>query len=63
MMNFIVLTVSLTIAMLMAGVIATVGLFALMSNGKFMAWAIKTYMKMIERSMKDFEKAFEDIGA
>lgn len=63
MMNFLVLTLSITVAMVLAMVIWTVGLFALMCNGKFMAWTVKMYMKMLEKSMKNFEDNFEDLGA
>lgn len=63
MMNFVVLTLSFTVAMLLASVIATVGLFALMGNGKFMTWFVKWYMKVLEKSVKNFEDSFEDLGA
>ena len=63
MMNFVVLTLSFTVAMLLASVIATVGLFALMGNGKIMAWLTKKYMKILEKSVKNFEDSFEDLGA
>lgn len=55
MMNLLVLTVSFTLAILLAGVISTVALFALMGNGKFVKWLMGFYMKQIEKSMKYFE--------
>jgi hypothetical protein len=63
MMNFLVMTMSFTVAMLLVSVIMTVAMFALMCNGKFMAWLMKVYMKAMEKSMKNFEDVFEDLGA
>lgn len=63
MMNFAVLTISFTVAILLAGVISTVAMFALMGSQKCVEWLTKFYMKMLEKSMKNLEKSFEDIGA
>lgn len=63
MMNFMVLTVSFTVAMLLASTIMTVAMFALMCNGKVMTYLMKVYMKAMEKSMKNFEDTFEDLGA
>lgn len=63
MMNFVVLTISLTVAMLLASVIATVALFALMGNAKVMTWITKKYVRMLEKTIKNFEDNFEDLGA
>lgn len=61
MMNFVLLTVSFIIALVLAGVIWTVGVFVLMSNAKFMQWVTKHYMKMLEKSVENFEKTLEDL--
>lgn len=61
MMEFVMLTVSLTVAMLLAGVIMTVAVFALMCNAKFMTWLMKYYMNALEKSMKNFDDL--DLGA
>ena len=60
MMNFMVLTVSFTVAMLLAGVIMTVAVFALMCNGKAMMWLMKVYMKALEKSMKNLDDVFKE---
>lgn len=61
MMGFLMLTVSLTLAMLLAGVIMTVAMFALMSNAKAMTWLTKFYMKQIEKSVKNIEEYYESV--
>ena len=63
MINFLVMTMSFTLAMVLASVIVTVAMFALMCNGKFIAWTTKVYMKAMEKSMSKLEKVFEDLGA
>ena len=63
MMNFIVLTLSLTIAMVLASVIVTVAMFALACNTKFVAWFGKLYIKLLEKSLKNINEAFEDVDA
>lgn len=64
MMNFIVMTLSFTVAMVLAGVIMTVAMFALMLNGKAVAWFMKVYLKAVEKSMNKLDKLFEeDLGA
>ena len=60
MMNFIVLTLSITVAMLLTIVIYTVAVFALMGNAKFMAWVLKCYTKMLEKSLNNYDT---EIGA
>lgn len=62
MMNFLVLTLSLTVAMVLASVILTAAMFMLASNAKVMTWLMNYYMKMLEKSMKNFEKEM-DLGA
>ena len=49
-----ILTVSFTIAMLLAGVIATFAIFWLASQPKFMKWFLNYYMKSIEKQSKVF---------
>lgn len=56
MMEFIILTCGITVGVLMASVIATVLLFTLMSNTKFMVWLTNYYLKVIEKSCENFEK-------
>lgn len=63
MMNFMVLTVSFTVAMVVASVVMTVAGFALMCNGKAMTWVMKIYMNALEKSMKNFEEDLKDLGA
>lgn len=54
-MNVLVLIVCLTVAILLAGIISTVAIFALMSNEKFVKWLMGFYMKQIEKSVKYFD--------
>lgn len=63
MMEFVVLTLSFTVAMVLASVLMTVALFALMCNAKVMTWLMKVYMNAIEKSMKNFDDEFKDLGA
>ena len=63
MMGFIMLTLSLTLAILLAGVISTVVLIKLMGNAKFVKWLMGYYMKQIDHTVKVFENMdFEEIG-
>lgn len=64
MMNFIVMTLSFTVALVLAGVIMTTAMFALMLNGKAVTWFMKVYLKSLEKSMNELDKLFkEDLGA
>ena len=64
MMNFVLLTVSFTVAILLAGGIATVIMFKLMSNAKVMKKLTKYYMDTIEKVVEDLEDDFsKGIGA
>ena len=58
MMNFIMLTVSFTVAILLAGVISTVVMFKLMGNAKFVKWFMNYYMSIIEKSVENLEDEF-----
>ena len=58
MMNFIMLTVSFTVAILLAGVISTVVMFKLMGNAKFVKWFMNYYMSIIEKSVEGLEEEF-----
>lgn len=62
MMGFVLLTLSFTVAILLAGVISTVVLFKLMGNAKFVKWLMNYYMKQLEQSMKAFEDLEEVVG-
>lgn len=63
MMNFIMMTVSFTVAILLAGVLSTVIMFKLMGNAKFVKWLTNYYMKVIEKSVEDLEDYYKGIGA
>lgn len=64
MMNFVLLTVSFTVAILLASVIATVIMFKLMGNAKVMKKLTKYYMGTIEKVVEDLEDDFnKGIGA
>lgn len=63
MMDFVMMTASFTVAMVLGSVIMTGLTFVLMCNGKVMTWLLKVYMKSMEKSMKNFEDVFEDLGA
>ena len=63
MMTFVVLTASFALAILLASIIMTVLIYTLMCNSEVMAWLVHKYMKAMEKSMEDFEKKFEDLGA
>lgn len=63
MMDFIMMTVSFTVAILLAGVLSTVIMFKLMGNAKFVKWLMNYYMKVIEKSVEDLEDYYKGIGA
>lgn len=63
MMNFIMMTVSFTVAILLAGVLSTVIMFKLMGNAKFVKWLMNYYMKVIEKSVEDLDDYYKGIGA
>lgn len=58
MMNFVLLTVSLTVAILLASVISTVIIFKLMGNAKFAKWLMKYYIDVIEKSVENLEEDY-----
>lgn len=66
MSGFLLLTLSFTVAILLAGVIATVVLIKLMGNKKFIKWLMGFYMGMIETSLDnfvdDFDKDLKEVG-
>ena len=55
MINFITLTLSITVAIILAGIITSVAIMAAMSNAKVVKWLTKYYMKQIEKSVNSFE--------
>ena len=61
MMDFLMLTVSFTLAMVLAGVISTVAMFALMSNAKAMNWIMNYYVKQLEKSTQNFEETLKHV--
>lgn len=62
MMMFILLTVSFTVAILLAGAISTVIMFKLMGNAKFIKWFMNYYMKVIEKSVEDLEDYYKELA-
>lgn len=58
MMNFIMLTVSFTVAILLSGVISTVVMFKLMGNPKVVKWFMNYYMNLIEKSVEGLDEEF-----
>lgn len=48
MMNFTMLTISLTLAIVLGGFISVAIYFALIMNTKFLGWFMKRYMGAIE---------------
>ena len=64
MMGFVWLTLSFTVAILLAGVISTVVLFKLMGNKKFVKWLMGFYMKQIENMIDDdkFDGDLKEVG-
>lgn len=61
-MGFVLLTLSFTVAILLAGVISTVVLIKLMGNKKFVKWLMGFYMKQIENMVEDFDYDLKEIG-
>ena len=54
MTTFIIMTLSFTVAILLAGVISTVVIFAAMSNAKFLKWLTNYYMKQMMKTIDNF---------
>lgn len=64
MMDFVILTLSFTIGMLLASVISVVVMFQLMGNAKVMKWCTNYYVKMFEKSLDNLDKEeSKDLGA
>ena len=61
MMNFIVLTLSITVGMMLSSIITMVIMFKLMGNAKVMAWFTNYYVKQVEKISESFEEAFKDL--
>lgn len=61
MMDFLMMTGSFVVAMLVTGVIGTVAAFALMSNTKVMNWLSKFYMKQVEKAVDNFDDLYKDV--
>lgn len=59
MMNFIIMTLSFTLAILLAGVISTVMIFKLIGNAKFAKWMVMYYSKMMTKYMERITEEFE----
>ena len=57
--NLFVLTVAFTVAILLAGVISTVVIFAVMSNPKAVKWFTGWYINQMEKAYENFEKEFK----
>lgn len=51
-----VLTVAFTAAMLLASVIGTIAMVAIMNSPKAMQWLYKYYVKQIEKACDNLEK-------
>ena len=62
MMGFMMLTLSFTIVILLAGVISTVVLIKLMGNKKFVKWLMGFYMKQIENMCNNFDEDLKEVG-
>lgn len=56
MTTFIMMTLSFTVAILLAGVISTVVIFAAMGNAKFLKWLTNYYMKQMMRTIDNFDE-------
>jgi hypothetical protein len=56
MTTFIMMTLSFTVAILLAGVISTVVIFAAMGNAKFIKWLTNYYMKQMMKTIDSFDK-------
>lgn len=62
MSGFVLLTLSFTVAILLAGGISTVVLVKLMGNPKFVKWLMGYYMKQIECMTEEFDKDLKEVG-
>ena len=54
-MEFIMTTISFMVAFVLASVLLTVAVFALMTNVRVMRWLTNYYMKVMEKTFKNFE--------
>ena len=61
MMNFLTMTLSVTVGMTLGVFVSMVLMLALMTNHKVMSWLLKYYMKAIEKSVNDFDD--QELGA
>ena len=59
MTNVIIMTLSFTAAILLAGIISTVMFFKLMGNVKFVKWITEYYMKMMTKYLEQITDEFE----
>lgn len=62
MATFIIMTLSFTVAILLAGIISTVVIFAAMGNAKFIKWLTNYYMKQMMNTLDSFDKLEESKG-
>lgn len=62
MTTFIIMTLSFTVAILLAGVISTVVLFAAMGNAKFIKWLTNYYMKQMMKTIDSFDELEKSEG-
>lgn len=64
MMNFIILTLSITVAMVLSFTILTAGFFVLMGNRKVNRWLTRYYTKQIDTTCDYFtEDLDKEVGA
>ena len=62
MMEFIIMTLSFTVAILLAGVIATVAMFAMMLSPKATKWFSKVMTKYMENIIDNtYEEEVKDL--
>lgn len=54
--NVIVLTIAFTAAMLLASVIGTIAIVAIINSPKAMQWLFKYYVKQIEKACDNLDK-------
>ena len=54
-MNFILLTISFTVAVLLASTIATVVMYKLVLSTKFMKWFTKKYVDVMKEVIEEVE--------
>ena len=62
MTTFIIMTLSFTVEILLAGVISTVVLFAAMGNAKFIKWLTNYYMKQMMKTIDSFDELEKSEG-